>query len=353
MRLLFAQRKAVYGARHYLGVLLKGLGARGHVCEIMLRPGPSLGYLRSHAEKSWWLPPIRPLARLQTRRVLRLSRPDVAHIMLCGSTIPLIAACHEAGVPVVVTLLSGKDLTPFLPELERVASIVVLHHALRDQIAERHPILAGKLHLGSKLIDRSLFYPPADPPPANGYRVTYLSRLSRSKGRLALKVMEAVRLAQPSMPGITLTVVGTGTRLLKVRAHARAINREAGREVIRVLGGVSEPEETLRRSDLVFAAGFSAAEGLACHCQIVGLGMAGLHGLVTPDGFQDALAANFGDTLARWKSPTVDDIAAQLAAAYAARADSREWMEDVFLGPLNPDRVLDDYERVLLDAAAR
>ena len=49
--------------------------------------------------------------------------------------------------------------------------------------------------------------------------------------------------------------------------------------------------------------------------------------------------------------PSAEDMAAQLVAAYSARAESHEWMEDVFRGPLDPERVLDDYERVLTQAA--
>jgi hypothetical protein len=271
--------------------------------------------------------------------------------MLCGATFPLLSACKEAGVPVVVTLLSGKDLSPFLPDLESAARIVVLHRAIYDYLVATYPSMADQFHLGSKLVDRGLFYPPEAPPPADGYRVVYMGRLSRSKGELALKVMDAVWQSREAIPGITMSVLGSGTRLLKVRAHAKEINREAGREVVSVLGGVTRPEEVLRQSDMAFAAGFSAAEALACHCQVVGLGMGGLYGLVTPEGLEDALAANFGDTLARWKAPTAEDMAAQLVAAYAARAESREWMEDVFRGPLDPERVLDDYERVLTQAA--
>lgn len=348
-RILFATRKAVLGSSHYLGALLKGLSARGHECHLMLRPGPSLPYLRSLSSGCGRLSALPPVAHLQARWMLAQVRPDVANVMLTSATVPLVRECLRAGVPVVATLLAPPNFTGCLPDMERCASLVVLNHSNLDRCHQQYPSLTPIAHLSGKLVDRQRFR-PGKKRQVGEFRLGCVGRLSQSKGERVLQTLQAAWLLRDEIPELSVTVVGNGTRLQEVRRLAAKLNRQSGRQMVSVCGGVAWPEEIIRDMDLVVAAGFSAIEALACHCQVIGMGFKGLDGLVGPENLDGALAANFGDSVGR-EVATPEAIAGEIRQAYARRAEPKDWIEQAFTGALDPGAVLDDLERLLLTAA--
>lgn len=349
MRILIATRKAALGSSHYLGALLKGLAARGHECHLTLRGGPSWGYLRELAGSCAALSPVAPLARLQVRGMLVRVRPEVANVSLTSATVPVIRECLRAGVPVIATILARTRLERFLPALEQCETVVVLNRSTFDFYSQQYPSLTPKMHLSNKLVYRQR-YSPGEPRDDEGFNIACVGRLSSTKGELALQAMEAAWLLREEIPGLTITVVGSGTRLGAARRRAGEMNQQARRQFATVCGGVARPEEIIRGMDVVLGAGFSAVEALACRCQVIGMGFQGLEGLVTAEGLQEGLAANFGDSTAT-RAATPQAIAEEIRRAYVCRRDGRDWTEQAFAGALNPTVVLDDLERLLVMAA--
>lgn len=349
MRILIATRKAALGSSHYVGALLQGLACRDHQCDLMLRGGPSEAHLRSLSHRRWPLSPWKPLARLQAGAMLVRARPDVANVIITSATIPVLRACLQAGVPVVATLLMRTRLERFASDLEQCAAIVVLNRSNLEFYRQQYPSLAPKMHLSAKLVDRQRFR-AGERREADEFRLACLGRLSQTKGERVVQTLEAAWSVREDIPGVSVTVVGSGTRLRHVRQLAARMNLQARRRFVTVCGGVARPEEIIRNMDVVAAAGFSAIEALACHCQVIGMGFKGLGGLVTADTFGAALATNFGDSTAR-EPATPEAIAAEIKLAYARRMERLDWIEQAFTGVLNPAVVLDDLEQLLQIAA--
>lgn len=346
MRLLVVERDAQLGTRHFTGALLKGFARQGHACQLLIGGGPSLNYLERLAERRWALPFGAGLVRWQTGRVLRAAAPDAALVIVNEATFPALEVCVQRQLPVVGLLLGKVDLRTGLAALEQARAVVVLNQNLRDWVTVQYPSLADKLFLSHKLVDRELFHPPASRP-ADGYRIACLSRLSRSKGQIARVALQAAAALQAEIPGLELTVVGLGSQLGRLKALARELNRAADREFVSVPGGTREPERVLHHADLVLAAGFSATEALACHCQLLGVGFQGLYGLVTPANLDEALAWNFGDTGAHHTPVTPELVAAQIREAYARRGEPRDWIEGPLASILDAEDAIRGLETLL------
>jgi len=157
---------------------------------------------------------------------------------------------------------------------------VVLDKNTLDHFANNYPQLSAKLCLTNRLVDRSVFR-PAPREDRSAVKVTYLGRLSSTKGEQALALMEACGQLVEAIPNLELTVIGTGSRLRRAHRRAAQLNKQAGRPVVRVVGSTHHPERFLQQTDMLIGAGRSAVEGLACGCVVIGLGFAGLFGVIT------------------------------------------------------------------------
>ena len=91
-------------------------------------------------------------------------------------------------------------------------------------------------------------------------------------------------------------------------------------------------------------------QGLTWGCTVIGVGFAGLFGLLTPENIEEAIAANFGDTGARW--PQVDSqlLTDQILAACQQLTEPHDWTESVFDQHFNPSRIAQNLESLFKEA---
>lgn len=149
--------------------------------------------------------------------------------------------------------------------------------------------------------------------------------------------------------GATLVVVGSGDAEDRLRTHADAVNRTAGRDAVRMLGAMTDPRPAYAAADIVVGMGGSAARALAFGKPLVVLGEAGWSRIFDPES-ADALARS-----SYWSPDSVADPAGDLAAALRALladparrrgfgAFGREFATDRFGLPAMTRRLCDVYE---------
>ncbi len=327
MRILFVTRNTrLGGGVTYLQNLLPALQERGHHCELMTRGGLGLAGLQRIVGKTWWLSPIAVQAAAQTRKIIRHKSIDVVNTLTRRCAQHAMPACRQTQTPLVMSVLNCTSLDRYLSAADYAQAIVALSEQGRDYFAGNYPQFADKLRASRVLLDRSVFRPCARED-RTAVKITYMGRLSRTKGEHALVLLETVGQLLGAIPNLEVTVVGAGSRLRRARRRAAQINKEAQRPVVQVVGATLHPEQFYQQADIVVGAAYTALGALACHCTVVGLGFAGLFGAVTPDNIDEAIAASFGDTSAHWSQVDSSSLADQILHAYRQPPTDYQWVE--------------------------
>jgi len=353
MRILFVQRNArLGGGTTYLRTLLPALQRRGHQCELMIRPGTgSAGLEAALGKKPSWHPPVAGWAARRIGALIRRERIDLVNTQTTRCAQHALSACKREGIPLVMSLHSITDLTRSMAAVEYARSLVVLSENARQTYAARYPALADKLRLIRLPVDLDRFRPGEQDDDTT--RVLYLGRLTRTKGSVALDLVEAIALLLPQFGNMLLTVVGTGSQLKLVRRKASELNRWLGRQVIEVVGATAHPERFISSAEIVVGAGYCALEALAGNCKVIGLGVAGLFGLVTPDNVNEAIAANFGDTGAAWAEIDPPLLADQIRQACERSEPDPQWARKVLQAQFAPDKVAQSVEAIFAEALSK
>ena len=219
----------------------------------------------------------------------------MVNALTTGAAQHLLPACRQTQTPLIMTVLTRTSLDTCRAATDYAHAIVALNENTISFIAENHPHLAAKLHLSSK----PLLLPTSKPRPSKDtdtMTVTYMVRLSRTKGQYAAILLEACQQLGPMIPHLRLIIVGSGRRLRNVRKQAAKLNRQLQSPVVEVYGTTLDPEPFFTRTDILLGAGYTALQGLAWGCKVIGIGFAGLFGRLTPENISEAITANFGDT---------------------------------------------------------
>ncbi len=350
MRILFVGRKAkIDGGTTYLRNLIPALQQHGCHCQLMTRGGKATSLLQQVADRTWWLPPISGWAANEAEKIIRSQKIDVVNTLTTGAAQHLLAACQRTGVPLIITVLTRTELDRCRAAADYAHAIVVLNRETLDFLKGNYPEFADKLYLSIK----PLYRPSRDlcaAPESDTTTVTYMARLSRSKGPYALDLIDACPRIVSSVRGLKLVIVGDGSRLRQARRKAAQVNKELQSPVVETPGATLHPEQFFACTDILLGSSYTALQGLTWGCTVIGLGYAGLFGLLTPENIEEAIAANFGDTGARW--PQVDSqlLADQVLAAYQQLSEPDDWIEPMFDQHFNPSRIAEDMASLFNEA---
>lgn len=187
------------------------------------------------------------------------------------------------GTPAVMTVLS-MDIPDFLP---RHFPLIVGTHALaaeealrRTQIQVMEPPVDTEHNKPSAVSDarRKLRIPPGHMVISVVGRLT--TDLEKIQGvEAAIRVVYSLSERLP----VVLLIAGDGEGLPAVHAAALAVNRQRGREVVRVYGNVSDPRPLYEAADVVLGMGSSALRGMAYAKPLIVQGTAGFWRLASPE----------------------------------------------------------------------
>ncbi len=350
MRILFIGRNAkIGGGTTYLRNLIPALQQRSCHCQLMTRGGPALPILKQVVDHTWWLPPVSWWAAARAEKIIRNQKIDVVNALTTNAAQHLLAACQGTGVPLIMTILSRTRLARCLPAADYAHAISATNSGTLNFLKDNYPELAGKLYLSSKPLPRPRRVQPHTSA-ADAITVTYMARLTRTKGPCALDLIEAWPRLVNLVGNLKLVIVGDGRLLRQTRRKAAQVNKELALPHIQVPGGTLNPEPVFENTDILLGAGYTALQGLAWGCTVIGMGYAGLFGLLTPENIEEAIRANFGDTGAQW--PQVDSqlLADQIVAASQQLTEPDDWIESVFDQHFNPSRIAEDLESLFEEA---
>jgi glycosyltransferase involved in cell wall biosynthesis len=187
------------------------------------------------------------------------------------------------GTPAVMTVLS-MDVPDFLP---RHFPLIVGTHALAAEEALRRT----RIQVMEPPVDTEHNKPSAEPDarrklriPTGHLVISVVGRLTTDLEKIqgveaAVRVVDSLSERQP----VVLLIAGDGDGLPAVHAAALVVNRRHGREVVRVLGNVSDPRPLYEAADVVLGMGSSALRGMAYAKPLVVQGTAGFWKLASPE----------------------------------------------------------------------
>ena len=342
MRILFVGRNAgIGGGTTYLRNLIPALQQQGNRCEVMTRGGRALPVLKRVANGVWWLPPISWWATANAEKIIRNQKTDLVNALTTGAAQHLLAACRRTNTPLIITVLTRTILSKCQAAADYAHAIVALNRETLDHLKDSHPQLADKVYLSSKPLPHPSRLRPSGSA-ADAITVTYMARLTRTKGPYAVDLIEAWPRLVSSVGNLKLVIVGDGRLLLPARRKAAQVNRQLQSRCIQVAGAVLDPEPVLANTDILLGAGYTALQGLAWGCAVIGVGYAGLFGLLTSENIEEAIRANFGDTAAHWRQVDSQLLADQILAACQQLTEPHGWIESVFDQHFNPATIARD-----------
>jgi glycosyltransferase involved in cell wall biosynthesis len=118
--------------------------------------------------------------------------------------------------------------------------------------------------------------------------------------------IDAMRVLASS--GATLAIVGTGDNVAAIQARADAVNRDVGRDVVRLIGPMADPRPAYAAADIMLGMGGSAARTLAFGKPLVAQGEAGWSSLFEPSSAATLARSSY------WSPDVEPDPAARLVA---------------------------------------
>ena len=156
----------------------------------------------------------------------------------------------------------------------------------------------------------------------DGALLVIVSRLDASMKTVpALAAIDAMRVLAPT--GATLAIVGTGDNVAVIQSRADAVNADAGRDAVRLLGPMADPRPAYAAADLMLGMGGSAARALAFARPLIVQGEAGWSALFEPASAQVLARSSF------WSPAAVPDAAARLVATIAPLLEDPERCRDL------------------------
>ena len=353
MNILFVDRNAkIGGGSTYLRTLVPALTQSGHACFLVSGGGSSFSQVRPVFQATANHPPLPVLASMAVSRALERWSIDVVVTQTLNSAIHALGACRRAGVPLVMNIHSKRDMRAGAEAVAYASRVVAMNKGTADHLRAQLPEYAHKVHQSVLPVDCTHFSPePREDTP--DFTVVHCCRLSRTKGAQVFATMSAVQALLPELPDLRLMVVGgVGDRLRKVRDAAARINVARDTMAVTAPGQVDDPRPYLQQADLVLGAGYVALEALAMNRRVLGVGFEGVWGLVDPENFGQAQAANFGDTGAQNPDPDPEVIVGLIRTAHALHREQGQigWGNALVCAACDPATVAQEMARIYSEA---
>lgn len=284
------------------------------------------------------------------RAALRDESPDVLH---AHARIPAwvadLARRGASGPPLVTTYHGTYNAGWFWRRVSRWGDVAIaVSPEVRDHLVRRLGAPADRVAVIPNGVDTDHFrpLPPASAPDGGaGPLIVHVSRLDEVTAP-AIALCEALPVLAARWPDVAAHVLGGGRGAGQVARRAEAVNRQLGREAVRLLGPTHDPLPHLVSADAVVAAGRAALEAMACARPVVVAGAGGLAGPVAPDTWERLARTNFSG---RGNAPRPEISGADLADALSPILASRDLASD--LGRFGRDLVVQRYsDAAMVDA---
>lgn len=123
--------------------------------------------------------------------------------------------------------------------------------------------------------------------------IAYVSRMDEDRSLAAHQLIEAVRRLNPIIENLVCIIVGGGNDFENVKKEADSVNKEIGREAIKLTGARTDIEKLIAPAKLFVGVSRAALEAMSAEKPTVIAGNEGYIGLFDEDKLQTGLATNF------------------------------------------------------------
>jgi glycosyltransferase involved in cell wall biosynthesis len=349
MRILFVGRNVnIGGGTTFRLNIGRSLIERGHQVSVSALGGPMANAYRKAGIRYHWGPSWAWCAGILVRH-LRRDDVEIVHASNTTAGDAALVAARRTGLPLVLSLHNTISTREAQHECLKGARKIIVFDAGAAQSASnfQHEFDPSKI----VRLPRPVEHRPLDPAALSPYRVAYVGRLSKRKGKVALELIRAFGEYARGVQDAQLRILGAGNLQREVAAQAEQTSRETGCD-IRFLGQVLDPHPILAQTGIVVGAGYAALEALMCGRAVIGAGFLGF-GPIDASNLAEADAGNFGDTVHRWDM-TADNFLAALRSMRDRWEDpSRRleaWGLDRILAPIHaPACVAERLETLYLE----
>lgn len=347
------------GVEKYVIGLSAALRERGHDCIIVSSGGKLLPeaeaagirHISMDIHGRHGFPAIRKLARLIDREQVDVLN---AHNWTAGS-VGFLAA-RLARVPFFLTVHGVREPLQRFFTYYWGPKVITVSAVSRDHLISAFHLPPSRVVTSFIGVDTDRFSPR--PPSASvirelgldpsARRILHVSRFSRGKAEVALRLIEGMPELGERVPGLQLIVVGVGPLEDEVRKRADEVSQRLGRRAVVFAGGRSDIPECVSVADVVVGTATVALEAMAGGKPVVAAGKVGFAGLVGPGNFDAANATCFGDhgaTEPVTTSNLVEAITPVLEDAETARVLG-DFGRQTVLGSFSMRRAAEDVEGI-------
>ena len=182
---------------------------------------------------------------------------------------------------------------------------------------------------------------------APGQLLLHVSRFSRVKGAVALRILAAMEIVVAAMPQVRLIMIGEGPLQGEIAKKAEAFNARFGRQVVEVRGFTDAIVSWYQAADLLIGEGRVAIETLACERPVVAIrNEETFLGAIRRDNIAYACDVNFDG---KDHPATKENLAKEILAA--AAIDNRECQEiaHYIRKRLSLELMAEDYRQAILE----
>jgi len=268
-----------------------GMIARGHQVSLLAQDGPLSARFEALGARHYKVPPT-PFNRLRLISLLKQERFDIVHA--CTATAgddaafalrfvrpqpAFVVSIHTA----IVKNVKGNRC------LREATELIAFDKGAINRLRRIEFLKEREINLVRRPVEQREMAALAAPP-----RIVMVSRLSSSKGPVALAALEAAVALQQEWPDLSLTIVGGGSMQDAIQRRAEELNRQHGRQVAAAVGMQVDPFPITVGAACVVGTAYVALEALFHEIPVVAAGLEAF-GVVTLDNLDEAVDCNFGD----------------------------------------------------------
>jgi glycosyltransferase involved in cell wall biosynthesis len=354
MRIILTVRNFDFGgAENHVRELANSLASRGHRVWVAAPPGRQVELLHPTVRHIAirYSDVLHPVQGLWLANFVRREGIDLIHAHQRLATLTSLIAGRIAACPVVVTLHGElqRDLTSRPGAAEMLTRLVVVSPFFEDLVSRHSAVLAPKtvcipngvrcVHTSAARDDGRLV-------------VTFASRLSPGMTPFLASLVGAAGAVAREFPAFELHIFGDGRALPGLVSYADAVNRAAGRSVVRLEGYHADLPVVLATASLALGVGRVAIEALMQGVPVIPVNWRYLGEPVSPRSLSALAAMNFVPQHS--PAPTRTSLSVALGNALSGLghlAEEAREMQPLVAREYDIDVITDRHEDVYGDVA--
>lgn len=140
-----------------------------------------------------------------------------------------------------------------------------------------------------------VFFAPSEVPSRESFSILCFGRLSRYKTPGIFHLLGNLRAIQNHIPDFVINILGGGGwRFIKLKYYAHKLNKEIGRQCVKVIGTQSDPRRFIESANLVAASATSAMEAAYSMRPVIAM-CSGYFGPLRNDNLDEGLRSYFSE----------------------------------------------------------